>query len=192
MTLKYFNSIRSIEATIDRGPLIDGEFDNESFGLLVEDSQHGNFIRGPFFSEEEAIGELIMEFPMVRYPEEAFRPDGGLKRDEPLWALTFMLENFLVTNDEGYVQRFAGSNWRALNSDMSKDEIEEWYSDWGTLWDAEVWDDLITIKNEADVLVTFFNEVSEVKDLIKMVKSFHDHIVQFQQFATDNVLDRLF
>ena len=66
------------------------------------------------------------------------------------------------------------------------------YSDWGTLWDAEVWDDLITIRNEADVLVTFFNEVSEVKDLIEMVKSFRDHIVQFQQFATDNVLDRLF
>ena len=72
MTLKYFNSIRSIEATIDRGPEIDDEFDNESFGLLVEDSQHGNFIRGPFFSEEEAIGELIMEFPMVRYPERGY------------------------------------------------------------------------------------------------------------------------
>lgn len=192
MTLKYFNSIRSIEATIDRGPLIDEEFDKESFGLLVEDAQHGNLIRGPFFSEEEAIGELVMEFPMVRYPEEAFRPGGGLKREDPLWALTFMLENFLVTNDEGYVQNFAGPNWRALNSDMNKDEIEEWYSDWGTLWDAEVWDDLITIRNEADVLVTFFNEVSEVKDLIEMVKSFRDHIVQFQQFATDNVLDRLF
>ena len=136
MTLKFFNSIRSIEATIDRGPEIDDEFDKDSFGLLVEDAQHGNFIRGPFFSEEEAIGELVMEFPMVRYPEEAFRPDGGLRRDDPLWALTFMLETFLATNDKGYIQNFAGPNWRALNSDMSKEEIEEWYSDWGTLWDG--------------------------------------------------------